>query len=79
MKDTIIAEIDFLKKNQTWEAVPRSKGKNVINCRWVYKTKFTSNSVVECHKARLVANEFSQQEGIEYIETFVVVSKINYV
>ena len=53
------AEIDSLKKNQTWELIPQLQGMNVVNCQWVYKTNFISESVVECHKAHLVSKGFS--------------------
>ena len=59
-------EMDSLEKNCTWDLVPRPTRKNVVKCRWVYRTKFTSDSVVECHKACLVVEVFSQQEGINY-------------
>jgi hypothetical protein len=38
MKD----EYDSLLKNQTWELTPLLEGKNIIDCKWVYMTKFTS-------------------------------------
>jgi hypothetical protein len=72
-------EMDSLVKNQIWNLVPQPQGKNIVKCRWVYKTKFTSKVVVECHKSCLVVNGFSQQEGIDYIETFSFVVKMNYV
>ena len=51
MKD----EYDSLMKNQTWELTSLPEGKNLIGCKWVYRTKFTSDGKVEKHKARLVA------------------------
>ena len=48
-------EYDSLMKNQTWELTYLPKGKNLIGCKWVYRTKFTSDGKVEKHKARLVA------------------------
>jgi hypothetical protein len=72
-------EMDSLLKNHTWDLVPRPQGKNIVKCRWVYKTKFTSEGVVEHHKSHLVVKGFSQQEGINYTETFSPVAKMNYV
>jgi hypothetical protein len=40
-------EIDSLSKNHTWDLVPQLQGKNVVKCRWVYRTKFTFEGVVE--------------------------------
>jgi hypothetical protein len=47
-------EYHSLMKNKTWDLVPQPQGKNVVKCRWVYKTKFTSEGVAERHKAHLV-------------------------
>jgi len=73
------AEVDSLLKNHTWTLVPQLRGKNIVKCRWVHKTKFTSKVVVENHKARLVTKCLSQQEGIEYTKTFAHVVNINFV
>ena len=59
-------EIDSLLENQNWDLVSRPHGKNVVKCRWVYKTNFTSQGVVESHKACQVTKGFSQEEGIDY-------------
>jgi transposase InsO family protein len=54
-------EYDSLIKNKTWELVDLPKGKNVVNNKWVYKTKFKSDGSIEKHKARLVAKGYSQK------------------
>lgn len=50
-----------------------------MKCQWVYRTKFTYNNDVECHKARLVGKGFSEQEGIAYTDTFYPVANMNFV
>ena len=35
-------EYDSLIKNKTWTLVPLPPGKNLVGCKWIYKTKFTS-------------------------------------
>jgi hypothetical protein len=44
-------EYDALIGNQTWELVPLPKGKNIVGCKWVYKTKFGVDGKIEKHKA----------------------------
>ena len=56
--------------NDTWELVPLPEGKNVVGSRWVFKVKRDENGSVERFKARLVAQGYSQAEGIDYHEVF---------
>lgn len=74
----MLIEMDSMLTNHTWDLVPRSQGKNVVKCRWIYKTKFTTEGV-EHRKACLVMKYFSQQEGIDYTQTFSLVTKMNSV
>ena len=68
-----------LMANDTWDLVPLPKGRKLVRCKWVYKTKYASDGIVERLKARLVAKGFSQVEGIDYNESFPPVTKMNYI
>lgn len=59
-------EYDTLLKNNTWVLVRHLKGKNVIGCKYFYKTKFKLDGAIEKFKARLVAKGFNQKEGVDY-------------
>ena len=70
-------EMKSLQENNTWELVDRPPGKKPVGCQWVYIVKYKANGTIEHFKARLVAKEYTQTYGIDYIETFVPVAKIN--
>nr|GEX78511.1 retrovirus-related Pol polyprotein from transposon TNT 1-94 [Tanacetum cinerariifolium] len=59
-----------------WRLVPRPEGKSVIKTKWIFKNKKDESSLVIRNKARLVAFGYSQQEGIDYDETFALVARI---
>jgi hypothetical protein len=64
-----------MAKNQVWDLVDLPKGVVAIGCKWVYKTKTDASDNVEQYKTRLVAKGFTQNEGIDYHETFSQISK----
>jgi histone deacetylase 1/2 len=77
-KNWVIAmdsEYQALLRNKTWKLVPRSKGKNIIGCKWMYKIKKKVDGTIDRYKARLVAKGFKQIYGIDYENTFSPVVK----
>ena len=70
-------EYNYLIKKKTWDLVSLPKGRKVVWCKCVYRTKFAADGSVDKHKARLVAKGFSQVPGIDYTETFAPVTKMN--
>ena len=72
-------EYHSLLENDTWDLVPLPKGRKLVRCKWVYRTKFGRDEKVDKHKACLVAKVFSQVEGIDYTKTFSLVSKMNFI
>nr|GEU35277.1 hypothetical protein [Tanacetum cinerariifolium] len=70
------AKLDQFARLKVWRLVPRPEGKTIIKTKWIFKNKKDERSLVIQNKARLVAIGYSQQEGIDYNETFAPVAQI---
>jgi hypothetical protein len=68
-------EYQSIIKNDVWEIVPKLKSKDVVSSKWLFKIKHAADGSIEKYKARFVARGFSQKEGIDYEETFALVSR----
>ena len=70
-------ELNNFKRNDVWTLVEKPEEcRNVIGTKWVFKNKQDSHGNVVHNKARLVAQGFSQVEGIDYGETFAPVARL---
>ena len=70
-------EMMSLLQNGTWNLVERPDGRAVIKNRRVYKVKNTADGFIDRHKARLVAQGYSKQAGIENTETFSPIARFD--
>ena len=69
-------ELNQFERNEVWELVPRPNDRSVIGPKWVYRNKMDENGIIIRNKARLVAQGYNQQEGIDYEETFAPVARL---
>ncbi|GMF36076.1 unnamed protein product [Phytophthora fragariaefolia] len=65
-----------LKKNGTWKLVPRRKGMKVLGNRWIFRVKYLPNGEIERFKARLVVKGFMQVYGVDYLEVYSPVVRL---
>nr|GEY36174.1 retrovirus-related Pol polyprotein from transposon TNT 1-94 [Tanacetum cinerariifolium] len=72
-------ELDHFARLKVWRLVPRPDGKTIIKTKWIFKNKKDESSLVIQNKSRLIAVGYSQQEGIDYDETFAPVSRIKVI
>jgi len=56
--------------------VPKPPQKNIIGTKWVFRNKLNEQGEITRNKVRLVAQSYSQQEGIDYTETFAPVARL---
>ncbi|CAM8978096.1 unnamed protein product [Rhodiola kirilowii] len=69
-------ELHALESNNTWVFTPLPPGKNAVGSKWILRIKRHANGTIERYKARLVAKGFTQEEGLDYTETFASVVKM---
>ena len=69
-------ELNQFQRNDVWDLVPKPSQKNIIGTKWVFRNKLNEQGEVTRNKARLVAQGYSQQEGIDYTETFAPVARL---
>ena len=69
-KEAMEKEMESPHKNDVWDLVKLPKGKKAVGSKWVFKLKVGPDGMVHKHKARFVAQGFSQKYGLDYDETF---------
>lgn len=66
----------MIRKYKTWELVERPKDRKVIGVRWVFRTKLNADGSINKHKARLVVKGYAQVFGVDYLDTFAPVARL---
>ncbi|GJY58879.1 retrovirus-related pol polyprotein from transposon TNT 1-94 [Tanacetum coccineum] len=69
-------EIKKFERLEVWKLVSCLDSVFLIKLKWIYKVKTDESSGVLKNKARLVAQEFRQEEGIDFEESFAPVARI---
>ncbi|GKC91095.1 retrovirus-related pol polyprotein from transposon TNT 1-94 [Tanacetum coccineum] len=69
-------EIYKFERLQVWKLVPQPDCVMIIALKLIYKVKLDEYGDVLKNKARLVANGYLQEEGIDFEESFAPVARI---
>nr|GEW11767.1 retrovirus-related Pol polyprotein from transposon TNT 1-94 [Tanacetum cinerariifolium] len=69
-------ELNQFITNDVWELVPQPRNMTIIGTKWVFRNKLDENGIISRNKARLVAQGYNQQEGIDYDETYALVARL---
>ena len=71
-------ELQQFELNNVWELVKRPDPwkHNIIGTKWIYRNKQDEHGQVVRNKARLVAQGYTQVEGIDFDETFAPVARL---
>nr|GEX26424.1 uncharacterized mitochondrial protein AtMg00810-like [Tanacetum cinerariifolium] len=69
-------ELLQFKMQKVWVLVDLPHGKRAISTKWVFRNKNDERGIVVRNKARLVTQEHTQEEGIDYEEVFTPVARI---
>ncbi|MCH89716.1 retrovirus-related pol polyprotein from transposon tnt 1-94 [Trifolium medium] len=69
-------ELTQFERNEVWDLVPRPDGINIIGTKWIYRNKSDEKCTVTRNKARLVAQGYTQIEGVDFDETFAPVARL---
>nr|GEY06936.1 retrovirus-related Pol polyprotein from transposon TNT 1-94 [Tanacetum cinerariifolium] len=72
-------ELHQFDRLQVWELVDNLFGKSVIRLKWLWKNKKDEDQTVIRNKARLVAKGYTQEEGIDFEESFAPVARLEAV
>ena len=69
-------ELNQFERNKVWQLVTRPKNGVVIGTKWVFRNKLDESGLVVRNKAKLVAKGYSQEEGIDFEESYTPVARL---
>ena len=76
-KEAIKSEIDSILHNHTWELVDLPLGCKPLASKWVFKRKRKIDGSIDKYRARLVIKGYRKIEGLNYFDTYSLVTRIN--
>ena len=68
-------ELNNFTRNVVWELVERPK-QNVFGTKWVFRSKQYENDIVTRNKERLIAQGYTQVEGLDFNKTYAPIARL---
>ena len=72
----MLEELNKFKRNHVWTLVPKPENHTIIGTKSVFRNKMDESGVIIRNKARLVAQGYNQEEGIDFDETYAPVARL---
>ena len=72
------SEIRSMYENKVWTLIDLPNDRRDIEIKWIFKRKTDADSVT-IYKAKIVAKGFRQVQGVDYDESFSLVSMLKSV
>ena len=69
-------ELNQFVRNDVWEFATRPGGVHIIGTKWIFKNKTNEDGEIIRNKSRLVAQGYTQVEGIDFDESFAPVARL---
>ena len=69
-------ELNQFVRNDVWELVPRLENVHVIDTKWIFKNKTDEDGVIIQNKSQLVAQGYTQVEGVDFDESFFPIARL---
>ena len=69
-------ELNQFVRNEVWELAPRPENVHVIGTKWIFKNKTDEDGEIIKNKSRLVAQGYTQVEGVDFDESFAPMARL---
>ena len=76
-KEAINDEVESILQNHTWELVDLPPSSKPLGYKWIFKKKMKADGSIDKYKARLVIKGYKQKEGLDYFDTYSLVTRIS--
>ncbi|GJR14086.1 zinc finger, CCHC-type containing protein [Tanacetum coccineum] len=75
-KEVINDEMDSIMGNNNWVLADLPPSCKPLGCKWIFKRKLKVDGTIKKFKARLVIQGFKRKSGIDYFDTYALVTRI---